>query len=386
MKKLLLLSFVVLSATCFSQPYNNSWIDYSKTYYKFKIGSTGLYRITQPALAAIALSNTPAEQFQLWRNGEQVRLYTSSPTGPLPSSGYIEFWGLMNDGKKDTKLYRNPDYQLSDHWSLETDTSAYFLTVNSSSPNLRFTNAANNVAGNALPAEPYFMNTLGTYYKNVINPGYAVLVGLYVYSSSYDIGEGYTSPDVFPGAGLTSQVDGLNLYPTGPPATFKITAAGNASNNRNIRVKLFNTVVVDESMPYFSYLKKQVNNIPLSDFTSPDNFVVNVTNTSAILTDRIVVSSLEINYPSKFNFNNKKSFYFELPATATGNYLVIDNFNYGATAPVLLDLNTGRRYTGDISTAGKVKIVLPPSADPLRKFILVNGNHFTSDILIISIL
>src|SRR4051812_21623151 len=102
MKKLLLLCFIFLSVACLSQPYNNSWIDYNKTYYKFKIGSTGLYRIPQSTIATIGLANTPAEQFQLWRNGEQVMVYTSSPTGLLGSSGYIEFWGLMNDGKSDT--------------------------------------------------------------------------------------------------------------------------------------------------------------------------------------------------------------------------------------------------------------------------------------------
>ena len=105
-------------------------------------------------------------------------------------------------------------------------------------------------------------------------------------------------------------------------------------------------------MSYYFVFKKEIN-VPLSNFLSPDYFLVNVATTSTVATDRIVVSSLEIKYPSKFNFNNKKNFYFELPATATGNYLVIDNFNYGAVAPVLMDLNSGRRYTGDISTPRK---------------------------------
>jgi hypothetical protein len=32
----------------------------------------------------------------------------------------------MNDGKPDKELYRLPDYQLNDKWSLSTDTSVYF--------------------------------------------------------------------------------------------------------------------------------------------------------------------------------------------------------------------------------------------------------------------
>src|SRR6185503_12012319 len=159
MKKLLFVFFILINVSAFAQTLSNSWIDYNKPYYKFKVGQTGLYRIPQSALNSIGLGSTPAEQFQLWRNGEQVSLYTSAATGPLGSSDYIEFWGLMNDGKKDTKLYRDPDYQLSDYYSLQTDTAAYFLTVNTAGNNLRFTNAANNVAGNTLSAEPYFMNT-----------------------------------------------------------------------------------------------------------------------------------------------------------------------------------------------------------------------------------
>lgn len=375
MKKLLLLFFIILSFTAFSQPYNNSWIDYSKTYYKFKVGSTGLYRISQAGLNSIGLGATAAEQFQLWRNGEQVRLYTSSATGPLGSSGYIEFWGIMNDGAKDTKLYRNPDYQLSDHWSLETDTAAYFLTLNSSSANLRYTDVPNNIAGNTLQAEPYFMNRTGNYYKTVINSGNAISVGgLYVYSSSYDIGEGYTSREIYPASidSLSYRFDSLNLYSAGPSASFRIGASGNAPNNRNIRVKFFNNVILEQSMHQFSYLKRQVDNIPLSNFSNPDFLQVRVQNTSNVPTDRMVVSFIELRYPSKFNFNNKKNFYFELPASSAGNYLEIDNFNYGAVAPVLLDITSGNRYTADISMSGKVKIVLPPSLDAERKFILVN--------------
>ena len=220
MKKLLLPVFIVLSLTVNCQT-NNSWIDYSKTYYKFKVGATGVYRINQASLASLSLGNTPVQQFQLWRNGVEVRLYTSSSAGSLPANGYIEFWGLMNDGKRDTKLYRVADYQLSDAWSLETDTSAYFLTVNPTGTNLRYTNSTNNITGTTLTPEPYFMNVIGIDYKAKINAGYAAVVGYYVYSSSYDIGEGYTSNDIYPGFDLSGVLPNINLYPTGPSASCK---------------------------------------------------------------------------------------------------------------------------------------------------------------------
>lgn len=385
MKKLILLLFIFISAVGYSQPYSNSWIDYNKTYYKFTLAQNGLCHIPQSTLNALGLGNIPAEQFQLWRNGEEVTLYTSSPTGPLSPSGYIEFWGKMNDGKIDTKLYLNPDYQLSDHYSLQTDTVAYFLTVNPSGPNLRYTDNPNNVAGNTLAPEPYFMNIKGFYFKDKLNPGKAnVVTSSYVYSASYDIGEGWTSNDVYPGRPLPYQFNNLNLFSGGPNASLSFSAVGNAYNSRNLKIKFNNTYIDDEPMPWFTYIKKQINNIPLSLFINTNWVLLNFENTSTEVTDRYVVSKVELTYPSTFNFNNQTNFYFELPATSAGNYLVIDNFNYGNTPPVLFDITSNKRYIGDIaSTPGKVKFALPPSSIAQRKFQLSSAaasviNNITS--------
>ena len=59
-------------------------------------------------------------------------------------------------------------------------------------------------------------------------------------------------------------------------------------------------------------------------------------------------------------------------ASATGNYLEINNFNNGGAEPVLYDLNNGLRYTGNIDVAGKVRFALPPSSDTVRRFNLIS--------------
>src|SRR5947209_18671454 len=157
MKKILFGLLITWGFAAKAQVYNNEWIDYSQTYYKFKLGKTGLYRINQSTLSSAGLGNTPAEYFQLWHNGKQVPIYSSIPSGVLSSTDYLEFWGLMNDGKPDRQLYRDPNYQINDKWSLETDTSTYFLTVHTDvSANLRLSNTVNNVSGTTLTHEPYF--------------------------------------------------------------------------------------------------------------------------------------------------------------------------------------------------------------------------------------
>lgn len=374
MKKIILTSTIVLLVlTGFSQ-LNNSWIDYSKTYYKFKLAKDTMCRIYQPVLAAAGLGSVPAQNFQLWRNGKEVRMYTSVPSGTLAAGDYLEFWGEMNDGKPDKSLYRNPNDQLCEKYSLETDTVTYFLTVNPAGGNLRYLASINNTAGNVLPADPYFMRRIETHYRGQINKGYAAVIGEYVYSSSYDVGEGWTSGDIFPCCALSKDLQNLNKYAAGPANSviFTVHAAGNALYPREMVARFYNTVVSQKAMPYFNYLKDTVRNLPLSLLASPTNLPVSINGNQSNPNDRIVVSCFSVTYPATFNFNNEKNFYFELKENIAGNFLVITNFNSNGVAPILYEYNTSKRYLGDITTPGQVKFALPPSTDTLRKFNLVS--------------
>ncbi len=365
MKRILLLTFLIASLVASAQPFNNEWIDYSKTYYKFKVGSTGLYRIDQSALPA-AINAANAEHFQLWRNGRQVPLYTSRQAGSFQAGDYIEFWGEMNDGKPDHAMYRMPDFQLNDKWSLQTDTAAFFLTINPSSPNFRLVPTNNNVAGNVLPAEPFFQYTVGKYWKDRLGGGWAQVVGDNVFSSSYDEGEGWTSVDLVKGASFTPAFNDLYVY-SGPgaptDANFKIHASGyNGLNQRTFRVKVNGDSILGQEMNFFHYVK--VNKpFPVSLIAPTNAALVEITNLSQVAgSDRMVVAQIEINYPRQFNFGGSSNFTFELPANPVGNYLEISNFNYGSATPVLYDLANGKRYLADISNPAIIKFALEPSA------------------------
>jgi hypothetical protein len=374
MKKILLPFFILCTFAATAQ-LNNSWIDYSKIYYKFKLSKDGIYRISQSELSAVGLSGKPAEQFQLWRNGEQVRLYTSVATGLLGTSDYIEFLGKRNDGIPDKQLYRVADGQLCDSFSLHTDTATYFLTINPTvASNLRYSNAINDVSSNTLAPDTYFMRRVEKPFKEVYNRGFANIVGEYVYSSSYDVGEGWTTGDIAPCCAYSQLFTGLNVYTAGPSnsVSMYIAAFGNALFTRNLQVKFYNTSVLDTSMNYFTSVKKQVNNLPLSILPSPDNLLISVNGNSTNPNDRIVMGTIAVIYPAKFNFNNESNFNFELKGSATGNYLEIDNFNTSSVPPILFSINDGKRYMGDISVGGKVRFALLPSSDPVRKFTLVS--------------
>ena len=392
MKKFLLGLLLVTGFIAKAQVYNNQWIDYSKTYYKFKVGKTGLYRISQALLSSVGLDSSPAEYFQLWRNGKRIPIYTSVATGSLSATDYIEFWGEMNDGKPDKELYRDPKWQLNDRWSLETDTVAYFLTTNTNiSANLRLQTTTNNVSGTTLPLDTYFMYTTGKYFRDRLNPGYAVNVGtvnesVFLYSSSYDKGEGWSSSDIVTTfSGTCSPTYGKNsfVFPnlhvfkstTVPSPKFRIAVSGNHVNQRRYSAKINSDSIVGNSVNFFSYsidsTDFSVNSLNgVLDTVSVFNYTIpSATNCPA--SDRMVIHQYEITYPRDFNFNGQSSFEFSLGANAAGNYLQITNFNYGSSTPVLFDLTNGKRYIADISSAPILKFVLEPSVQT-RNLVLVS--------------
>lgn len=372
MKRFLLVWLTVLSLTAGAQTYNNEWIDYSRTYYKFKVGSTGLHRLPQPLLAQMNLGSTNAEHFQLWRNGKQVPIYTSVQTGALGAADYIEFWGEMNDGKADNPLYRESDYQISDQWSLQTDTAAYFLTINSASSNFRLNPTSNNVASNTLPVEPFFMHTEGRYPRLQINPGRAeqVLTST-VYSSSYDYGEGWVGNNIGANGTETNLLTNLNVYSgTGAPsATLRVNMCGTIMNTRRYRIRLNGDSILGASLDYFEYTKTG-KIFPVSSIAG-NTANIEITNLGSLSNDRMVVAQLELTYPRRFDFGGASNFRFKLPANVAGNYLEITGFNYSGSAPVLYDLTNGRRYEMNTATPAVLKVVLQPSAEE-RTLVLVS--------------
>ena len=376
-----------MSNNVFAQPINNEWIDYSKTYYKFKVGNSGLYRINQTVLASVGLSGVPAEQFQLWRNGVQVPINPSKTTGVLATQDFIEFWGEMNDGKLDKFLYKNQTHQLSDKLSLQTDTAVYFLTTNTNaSNNLRFAQNINNVAGNSLPAEQFFIHNLRFNFKARANRGYALNVGEDVYSSTYDVCEFLATQDINLTTGAYKiPLKNLYLYTTGPNAIMNAGLAGNSSKTRNIRFRINNNTLTDNLYSGFSSAINTNNAVPLTNFNGTNDTAYLELITTDIY-DRVVASFFEINYPRQFNFDGNSNFEFQLPSSGIGNFLQISNFNRGSgVTPILYDISNLKYYVGDTALTGFVSFALPSSSTN-RNFVLVsrmnsniqNVNNLTS--------
>ncbi|HXL58634.1 MAG TPA: hypothetical protein VN958_20370, partial [Chitinophagaceae bacterium] len=352
------LLFASLTYTATAQVYQNEWIDYNKTYYKFKVGpfgydiigapiKNGVVRINQPSLAAMGLSNIPAEQFQLWRDGEELPIYISKTTGVLSVADYIEFWGEIANGKPDKQLYSDTSLQLSDHWSLESDSAAYFLTVNTSGNNKRFQTVANNISSETITPERNFMFTAGRYYRSEINEGFHIHDEQNLYLSIYANGEGFTSRPVRKNGSAQPEMPqtfpGLYLDTTGDAMTARVNMIGNASYNRSVNISLNNDSLIQFSMGYFLSSKEVIPDIPANRIKSDTAYFV-VQNLSGADDDELRVATIELEYPRRFNFGGSSDFEFYINASDKGRFLKIANFNKGNADAVLCDITNGKRY------------------------------------------
>lgn len=359
-----------------AQPFQNEWINYSLTYYKFKVAQDGLFRINQATLAAIGLSQAPVQHFVLWRNGKEVPLYTSQSTGVLSTGGYIEFWGQANDGTSDQSLYRVPGHQLNDRWSLFTDSATYFLAVDPSATHLRLQPTANIIPTGAVP-EPFFMFRQGVYFKERLNEGYAQVVGSYMYSSAFDQGEGWSSADLYVGQSRTIAFTALYPY-TGvnaPASSVSLHLSGNAPNSRSINFKVNGVSIGSQTVAQFDALRwespvaaSQLESGAISFSVSPEQ---------SVSTDRVAIAKLELLYPRRFHAGGASQFTFQLPPSSSGKYIEIDGFAHDNQPPLLYDLANLQRYETVIDASGKVKVFIGPVSQE-RQLIVVNSASATT--------
>ncbi|WP_460432554.1 putative type IX secretion system sortase PorU2, partial [Arachidicoccus ginsenosidivorans] len=377
MALLILLTLLGMLNGVNAQKYNNEWIVNGKSYFKFKIATDGLYRITGSSLTEAGLSGATGSNLQLWRNGVQVPIYVSV-TGALGTGDYIEFWGEHNDGGVDTALYKKPEDQLNKAKSFEGDSASYFLTINTnSSQNLRIKKGVNTAATDAasMTPLPYFYYTVQKGLGTTFNAGAASVYGTsYVYMSDY---KGKCFGIVLNGSKSTTTTFS-DLYGYTADAAIKgeikvgIAGASNQGNNRFITIQ--GTDGANTVAPLGDFESKVIK-IKKAEIGS--SYKVTITNGSGNTTDKVNASFVELHYPRIFNFGGAGSFSFDLGASTSPRLLNIANFAANGSTPILYNLTTGIRYQAE-QNGSNYQFVLP--AMDSSHFALVGqaSNSYTS--------
>ena len=109
----------------------NEWLDgkYSQTWARIGVNQKGIQRVLVSSLPA-AFQTADKTKLALWHRGKQVGIIKADATEIL-------FYGVPNDGSSDIHLYRLPVSRRNPYYSIYSDESAYFLTINPTENGLR---------------------------------------------------------------------------------------------------------------------------------------------------------------------------------------------------------------------------------------------------------
>lgn len=358
-----------VTALAQSGQYGNEWIDYNKTYYKFKVGRAGVCRIYRSSLDAAGLpSNVAGSNFSLYRDGQEVPVFVSSET--MSGSDYIEFWATGGDGMLDKELYLQPDFQPSDRISLFTDSAAYFLTYDNASNHLRYVQSANAIPSSPPAPAPYCLATVGFYPRTQWLPGPSYAGSQNMSSPQFDNGEGFLDVASRP---AWNQPVGATLQ------TPNIVSGVNATLHSGI---------IFRSYQFQHQFRVLVNSVPLADspfyeIAAAKHFDVTVP-ASALSSSNLVqfsgtalgstsndydiygMSFAELEYARNFNMSGVDQAMFKLPATGAAEYVEFSSMNAGR----LYDLTNRKWYYGNTAVSGKTRFYLDPS-NTTRQIILL---------------
>ncbi len=374
--------------------YGNEWIDYNKTYYSFKVAPVSpvptatnayagthenfgdykmLHRIPYSTLASKGLAQIPVEYFQLWRNGEEVAIYTVPSSGMMDVNGYLEFWGDFNDGNSDADLFRKPEYQLNPRWSLFGDTALYHLTVNRYGENLRIVPAENNASTSNLTPTSQIIHKIKVSPKIHLSSGRTSNVG--VRSSSYELGEGY-SRSISANTLLSVPLGGNLQVASGTPANIKAVILSGSLTGLPIELRLNEETLVKKTIMARTADTLMFNGIdPLKLQATPPVIGFYA---AAIRPQSYAFYQVELEYLRNLVFsNNQASFQFQLPASTQPILLKFDNFNTNSSLEKLvIDFTNRKRYVATISGTSLL-VELPPSTAN-RNLVLTTINTATT--------
>ncbi len=387
LNKIVLSILLVLGAQIsFGQTFGNEWINYSQSYLKFSVHEDGVYRISGAQLSAAGLTNATGANVQVYRDGQQVPIFVNS-NNAMTGSNYLEFYGTKADGTVDAPLFKNASDQMNPSQNLISDTAYYFVTSSATGPYARYSLQTNTISGSPLK-ETYCWDVKNLNYRAQLSqgpsyagsgPGFASVD--YLESSMFEKGEGNVNTFFETSQNITVGLDKPYTVSGGPSAILQSTAVGfSYLTTHRLEIKSGNTVLADSSFGSFDAQKFNVA-VPMSLVNSSGNLpLVYSTLNSGNYPDRVGIANVNVRYPRTFDFTGLNATYFELNPKFSNYYLEIDNFNGGSAAPVLYDMSSNKYLIGDISTAGKVRFLVPASSTTKKLYLISRAANVSKSV------
>ena len=400
LKSIALLLLALTSFSLFSQPYYNNWINYSQPYYKFKISSTGLYRIDHAALAnaGIPVGSIDPRNIQIFGRGQEIPLYIEGENdGVLNSSDYIEFYAEHNDGWFDSDFYGGSQNHPNPYYSLINDTATYYITWNSLTTNSRMI-SENDTAFSSYAADSYYLQENTHYYSSSYFTGETISIGGQSENLfGYDPSEGWFDNVFTLGQTKTKTITTENSYNTGGNVLIKSVVLGASNyasvfNDHHLQVQVGSQMV---DTIYEAYKKIDIElNVPVSELNNPNTSVAfKSINDLGSAVDRQTVAHINYKYPHTPDLGGvtmANNMWVQDNTVQPKSYFQFTNF-LGTGNPVLYDLTNAKRIK-TVQNAGTIQCLIPNSGgekkcilsavssiDTITNIVAVNSTGFFTD-------
>ena len=372
-KHILLLFLLAGSFVSNSQQFGNEWINYSQSYYSFKIVNDGVYRLDHATLVAagIPVGSFQSDNIQIFGKEREVPLLINdNGDNTIDAGDYIVFYAERNDGWLDSTLYLDAQTIGNPVYSLYNDTIEYFFTWNSSSTNLRYVVETDVDFSNYSDVEDYILYT----YEHNFNNGYQEGVRTSQNSSSFYMpGEGWGTGSfngVPSGYVLATASPTPQPYtgPGAPDAFFTGLSSSGSNTNHHLRweigagsFELLDTV-------FSSYKQIKVTKSFSPNILTNGNTSVNwrIINDQGSATDFQAVNYFSISYPRTTNFLSANKLNFNVQNNAQGK-VRIDATNVGASNPLLFIHGDVPRYIPFENYNGGHSALIPNSGNGVNQ-------------------
>lgn len=375
MKRLLIIASLVISITSIGQ-YNNAWIDYSQSYYSFKIWQDGVYRIDYNTLsnAGVPVSSISSDNYQLFGfEKEQRILVEDGGDGSIDPGDYILFYAKKNNTWLDSLMYDDPEDIGNKYYPHYNDTIEYFLSWSATSGNERIIEETD-VAFGSYAARPYFLKTNYNEFHNSYIVGYRVLG---MSRSNYVEAEGWFGATFSPFSGsgyYDINVNTTYAYTGAGAPTVKAEAVSAGNSNANfgsgngnhhllLQYTASNVTVIDTI--YSGYKLMHLNfEFPSTDCGATTTKVRHqAVNDLGVAADNQIISYVEMTYPHTPVLGNSSYFEGTVPYNTSESKSRYDFTSFNAPNPIALTTDNDVRKIPVVESAGTYQVLIPNRSD-----------------------
>ncbi len=330
----ILVNLFLLCMSSFSQNIlENEWINNEQIYYKLKVSTKGLFKITHQELlsAGLDLSSVNPQNLQLFHHGKEMSIKViGEADGVFDTEDYVLFYAKPNDGSQDSLVYRPASARMNKYYSIYSDNTFYYLTIGNRAGK-RISLTGNPLDENAHEEQFHLQEKV---LLNIQKHTFNDFVGSpsKLKQSFFVAGEGRSGNKI---STLTENVDHIvleKLFKTAnaPLPTIEVNMNGRSFGYKKIQLSIKNASL-RELTPFFITDFNQIiqkENLLWSDIDSTNAFSLVTKCISSEANQFSSITHIKVVFPQTFNMlgENEKAFY--LPPSATqSSKLILRNIN-----------------------------------------------------------